>query len=137
MAAWRRASATPSTSSCVYDETGQLLNASFMDYLLPTAIDVPRIEVGHEETPSPLNPIGVKGAGEAGAIPVGALFAQALEDALSEPGLEIKDIPSVPAGCGSWWNLVAAQSDARNSHFDSKRTGGRNPRQAHILHRGA
>ncbi|MEK6588594.1 MAG: xanthine dehydrogenase family protein molybdopterin-binding subunit, partial [Chloroflexota bacterium] len=66
----------------VYDENGQLLTGSFMDYLLPTALDVPRIEVGHEETPSPLNPLGTKGAGEAGAIPVGALFAQALEDAL-------------------------------------------------------
>ena len=71
----------------VYDESGQLLNASFMDYLLPTAADVPHVDVGHEETPSPLNPMGVKGAGEAGAIPVGPLFAQALEDALgTRPG---------------------------------------------------
>ena len=52
-----------------------------------------RIVVGHEETPSPLNPLGVKGAGEAGAIPVGALFAQALEDALAGSGLEITEIP--------------------------------------------
>ncbi|MCH7680649.1 xanthine dehydrogenase family protein molybdopterin-binding subunit, partial [candidate division KSB1 bacterium] len=68
----------------VYDESGQLTNASFMDYLLPTANDVPNIETDHIETPSPLNPLGVKGAGEAGAIPVGPLFAQAIEDALSE-----------------------------------------------------
>ncbi len=79
----------------VYDEQAQLLNASFMDYLLPTSTDVPRIESGHLETPSPLNPLGVKGAGEAGAIPVGALFAQAVEDALSG-GLEIREIPLSP-----------------------------------------
>ena len=64
----------------VYDENGQLLTASFMDYLLPTALDVPDIEVGHVETPSPLNPLGIKGVGEAGAIPVGALYAQAIEE---------------------------------------------------------
>jgi len=81
----------------VYDENGQLLNASFMDFLLPTALDVPRVEVGHEETVSPLNALGTKGAGEAGAIPVGALFAQAVEDALAVPGLEILEIPLKPS----------------------------------------
>src|SRR4029079_16259980 len=80
----------------VSDDHGQLLNASFMDFLLPTALDVPRVEVGHEETPSPLNELGTKGAGEAGAIPVGALFAQAVEDALAIPGLEILEIPLKP-----------------------------------------
>jgi len=79
-----------------FDESGQLLNASFMDYLLPTALDVPEIETDHIETPSPLNPLGVKGAGEAGSIPVGALFAQAVEDALSEFDLEICEIPLSP-----------------------------------------
>lgn len=81
----------------VYDENGQLLNASFMDFLLPTSLDVPRVEVGHQETVSPLNALGTKGAGEAGAIPVGALFAQALEDALALPGLEIREIPLKPS----------------------------------------
>ena len=89
----------------VYDETGQLQNASFMDYLLPTALDVPRIEVGHEETPSPLNPNGVKGAGEAGAIPVGPLFCQALEDAFQVRGLEILEIPLSPYRL---WELLSA-----------------------------
>jgi CO/xanthine dehydrogenase Mo-binding subunit len=87
----------------VYDGYGQLLNASFMDYLLPTTTDVPRIEVGHEETPSPLNPLGIKGAGEAGAIPVGPLFAQALEDALADTGVEILEIPLSP---NRLWELV-------------------------------
>ncbi len=80
----------------VFDENGQLLTGTFMDYLLPTSLDVPRIDVGHTVTPSPLNPMGVKGAGEAGAIPVGPLFAQALEDALAVPGLEILEIPLKP-----------------------------------------
>jgi|CXWL01.1.fsa_nt_gi carbon-monoxide dehydrogenase large subunit len=85
----------------VFDDTGQLMNASFMDFLLPTALDVPRMEVGHEETPSPLNELGTKGVGEAGAIPVGALFAQALENALAQlpggAGLEIREIPLKPS----------------------------------------
>ncbi|HEX3525963.1 MAG TPA: xanthine dehydrogenase family protein molybdopterin-binding subunit [Thermoanaerobaculia bacterium] len=87
----------------VYDDNGQLLNGSFMDFLLPTALDVPRIDVGHEETPSPLNALGTKGAGEAGAIPVGALFAQAVEDALAIPGFEIREIPLKPSRL---WELV-------------------------------
>jgi carbon-monoxide dehydrogenase large subunit len=77
----------------VYDEQGQLLNASFMDYLLPTAADVPPIETAHRETPSPFNPIGLKGVGEAGCIPTGAAFAQAVEDALQ---VEILEIPLSP-----------------------------------------
>jgi carbon-monoxide dehydrogenase large subunit len=80
----------------VYDENAQLLNASLADYLIPTATEVPRIEVGHEQTPSPLNPLGTKGAGEAGAIPVPALFAQALENALPEYPMEILETPLSP-----------------------------------------
>jgi CO/xanthine dehydrogenase Mo-binding subunit len=83
----------------VWTEDGQLLNASLADYLLPTALDVPRMAVLHTETPSPLNPLGTKGAGEGGAIPVGALFAQAIEDALDLParGIEIAEIPLSPS----------------------------------------
>ncbi len=77
----------------VFDDEGRIRNANLRDFLLPTALEVPRMECGHEETPSPLNPIGVKGTGEAGAIPVGPLFAQALDDALSAYDLEIRDIP--------------------------------------------
>jgi len=65
-----------------YDESGQLLNASFMDFLMPYVTEVPeRIEIDHLETPSPLNPLGIKGAGEAGVIPGSAAFAAAIEDA--------------------------------------------------------
>lgn len=85
-----------------FDAEGQLLNATLADYLLPTALEVPRIELGHTVTPSPLNPLGIKGVGEAGAIPVGALFAQALEDALELParGSELNEIPLSP--CRLW-----------------------------------
>ncbi len=79
-----------------FDENGALLNASLMDYLLPTASDVPNIVSDHIETPSPLNPLGVKGAGEAGAIPVGALFAQAMDNAFRNIDLEVREIPLSP-----------------------------------------
>ena len=89
----------------IYDENGQLVNGSFIDYLLPTALDVPSVTVAHQVTPSPLNPLGVKGAGEAGAIPVGALFAQAVENALAGSGLEVLEIPLSP---NRLWELVGA-----------------------------
>ncbi|MDR7522715.1 MAG: aerobic carbon-monoxide dehydrogenase large subunit [Armatimonadota bacterium] len=74
----------------VYDAEGQLLTQTFMDYLLPTIAEVPPVEIGHLETPSPLNPLGIKGAGEAGVIPVAALFASAIDDAL---GTRITEMP--------------------------------------------
>ncbi len=80
----------------VYNDEGQIINASFMDYLLPTAAEVPPIAVDHVETPSPLNPLGVKGAGEAGVIPVPALFASAIDDALSAYGVRIREMPLHP-----------------------------------------
>jgi 2-furoyl-CoA dehydrogenase large subunit len=80
----------------VWDASGQLQNASLMDYLLPTAAEVPPIEVAHRETASPLNPIGLKGVGEAGCIPTGAAFAQAIEDALADYKIEITEIPLSP-----------------------------------------
>ena len=76
-----------------YDEEGQLRNASFMEYLVPYATEVPEIEIDHIETPSPLNPLGVKGAGEAGVIPVGAVIGSAIEEAL---GVPITEMPLSP-----------------------------------------
>jgi CO/xanthine dehydrogenase Mo-binding subunit len=80
----------------VYDRDGQPLSTTFMDFLIPTAMEVPPIETEHIETPSPLNPLGIKGAGEAGVIPVAALMAQALEDALSPWGVHITEMPLNP-----------------------------------------
>ena len=79
----------------VYDEHGQLVNASFMDFLMPYATEVPdTIEIDHLVTPSPLNPLGIKGAGEAGVIPSAALFASAIEDA---EGFPITSMPISPS----------------------------------------
>jgi carbon-monoxide dehydrogenase large subunit len=88
----------------IFDDNGQLLNGTFMDYLLPTALDVPNVIAGHTVTPSPLNPLGIKGAGEAGAIPVGPLFVQAVEDAL-ENKVEILECPLSP---NRLWELLNA-----------------------------
>jgi carbon-monoxide dehydrogenase large subunit len=78
-----------------YDEHGQLQNASFMDFLMPYATEVPsQIEIDHLETPSPLNPLGIKGAGEAGVIPSAAVFAAAIEDA---EGFPITRMPISPS----------------------------------------
>jgi carbon-monoxide dehydrogenase large subunit len=74
----------------VYDPDGQVLTQTFMDYLLPTAWEVPPVEIAHIETPSPLNPLGIKGAGEAGVIPVPAAIASAIDDAL---GTRITQMP--------------------------------------------
>jgi aerobic carbon-monoxide dehydrogenase large subunit len=83
-----------------YDESGQLVNASFMDFLMPYATEVPaRIDIDHLETPSPLNPLGIKGAGEAGVIPSAAVFAAAIEDAEApyHEGLRITAMPISPS----------------------------------------
>jgi carbon-monoxide dehydrogenase large subunit len=78
-----------------YDDQGQLQNASFMDFLMPYASEVPAsIEIDHQETPSPLNPLGIKGAGEAGVIPGSAVFAAAIEDA---EGFPITSMPISPS----------------------------------------
>jgi aerobic carbon-monoxide dehydrogenase large subunit len=78
----------------VYDDAGQLLNASFMDFLMPYATEVPVVETDHQETPSPLNPLGIKGAGEAGVIPTSAAIAAAVEDA---EGIPIRRMPISPS----------------------------------------
>lgn len=80
-----------------YDDNGQLLNASFIDYLIPTAVEIPHLEIAHLETPSPLNPLGIKGVGEAGTIPVSALLASALDDALRPLGVRVTQMPLGPS----------------------------------------
>ncbi|HEV2300379.1 MAG TPA: molybdopterin cofactor-binding domain-containing protein, partial [Stellaceae bacterium] len=80
----------------VYDDEAQPLSATFADYLLPTASDMPPVEVHHMETPSPLNPLGVKGAGEAGTNPAIAAIAGAVEDALRPFGVFVTETPISP-----------------------------------------
>jgi len=79
-----------------FDTAGQPLTQTFMEFHIPTAKEVPAIEVVHLETLSPLNPLGVKGVGEAGAIPVPALVAEAIEDALAPFGVRVTEMPLTP-----------------------------------------
>jgi CO/xanthine dehydrogenase Mo-binding subunit len=88
----------------VYDEAGQLLNASFMDFLMPYASEIPEIETGHLQTPSPLNPLGIKGAGEAGVIPAAAVLAAAIEDAENAAGAGIR-MERMPISPSELWAL--------------------------------
>ena len=81
----------------VYDETGQLLTGSLMDYAVPKADDLPLIETVHLEFPSPRNPLGAKGLGEGGAISPPAAIANAIEDALAPFGVRITETPVTAA----------------------------------------
>jgi len=79
-----------------FDAAGQALTQTFMQFHIPTATEVPPLDVVHLETLSPLNPLGVKGVGEAGAIPVPALVAEAVEDALAPFGVRVHEMPLSP-----------------------------------------
>jgi 2-furoyl-CoA dehydrogenase large subunit len=87
----------------VYDENGQILTTTFMDYLKPTASDVPVIETDRLETPSPFTVLGTKGVGEGGAIPAPACIANAVEDALRPLGVRINSLPISPTRL---WELL-------------------------------
>jgi 2-furoyl-CoA dehydrogenase large subunit len=89
----------------VYDENGQLLTASFMDYLKPTAADVPMIDGDRLETPSPFTPLGTKGIGEGGAVIAPAAIASAVEDALAPLGVHIGALPITPSRL---WETVSS-----------------------------
>ncbi len=80
-----------------YDEEGQLRNASLMDFLMPYATEVPSVVLHHRETPSPYNKLGIKGVGEAGAIPAPAVFASAVQDALRGTGARVTEVPLSPS----------------------------------------
>jgi carbon-monoxide dehydrogenase large subunit len=81
----------------IYGEDGQPQTGTYADYLLPTADVVPRIEVHHMESPTPLNPLGIKGAGESGTIAASAAVTSAVEDALRDFGVTITELPVTPA----------------------------------------
>lgn len=79
-----------------YDENAQPVTTTFADYLLPMATDVPTCAIAHVETPTPLNPLGVKGAGEGGTIPAAAAIISAIEDALSPFKVHVSETPLTP-----------------------------------------
>ena len=79
-----------------YDENGQPQTTNLGEYLMPTAPEVPRIEIHHMESPTPLNPLGAKGAGEGGTIPAAAAIASAVDDALTPFGVRMTQLPMTP-----------------------------------------
>jgi carbon-monoxide dehydrogenase large subunit len=94
----------------VYDEDGQLLTGSLADYLMPTASDFPSIRaVALESKPTPHNPLGAKGAGEGGIIPVGGVVANAVAAALASLGVEPRELPLSPPRL---WQLIQAAKSA-------------------------
>jgi carbon-monoxide dehydrogenase large subunit len=79
-----------------YDDGAQPVTTTFADYLLPTATEVPMVDTRYKQTRSPLNPLGVKGVGEAGTIPAAAVLMSAIEDALSPFNVRIGQMPLPP-----------------------------------------
>jgi carbon-monoxide dehydrogenase large subunit len=79
-----------------YDEQAQPVTTTFADYLLPSASEIPPIEIKPLDFPSPLNPLGVKGVGEVGVVPAGAAIISAVENALEPFGIQIEEIPLRP-----------------------------------------
>jgi carbon-monoxide dehydrogenase large subunit len=95
----------------VYDANGQLLTGTLADYLIPIATDFPNIRVVlTEDHPSPINPLGAKGAGEGGTIPVGGVIANAVASALSSLRVEPRELPLSPSRV---WHIIAAAGQGR------------------------
>jgi carbon-monoxide dehydrogenase large subunit len=80
----------------IFDDSGQPLNPNLVEYIIPTLAEIPEIRISHYETISPGNPLGIKGVGEAGTIPVPAAIANAICDALASKGIEILRVPATP-----------------------------------------
>ena len=80
----------------VYDDDGNLLTQSYMDYLIPTAMEAPEFVIGHVETPSPWTPHGIKGGGEGGRMMAPAAVAGAIDDALAPFGVRTRELPATP-----------------------------------------
>jgi len=107
----------------VYDESGQLITASFVDYQIPRATDMPSPEVYHVETPSELNPLGVRGIGEAGTIGPPAALAGAIEDAIGRRGVVIDRCPMTPS-----YIAGLIDPDVADERTGLRAVGGREPR---------
>ena len=99
----------------VYDQNGQPLTGTLMDYTLPNAEQVPGFVIDVVETPSPLNPLGAKGIGEAGSIGAPPTIVNAVLDALAPLGVETIDMPLRPEKV---WTLVQAAQEGRLKRVD-------------------
>jgi CO/xanthine dehydrogenase Mo-binding subunit len=94
--------ATALLEEVVYDDQGQPLSTSFMDFLMPTAMEVPELEIGHEETPSPITEYGIKGGGEAGRMMAPGALSAAIDDALVEYDVHVSELPATPERITRW-----------------------------------
>jgi carbon-monoxide dehydrogenase large subunit len=97
----------------VYDEEGQPLTSTFMDYLLPTAMEIPHIDQDHQESPTDRNPLGIRGVGEGGTISPPAAIANALLDAFRSTGIAQLHIPLTPERV---WAAIRASADVADGH---------------------
>jgi len=87
------------------------LTTNLAEYLLPTATEIPRIDIVHLSSPTPLNPLGIKGVGEAGVIPMSACIVSAVEDALRPFGIRLSGSPIFPSGV-----LAAIRGSTSSTH---------------------
>jgi carbon-monoxide dehydrogenase large subunit len=106
----------------VYDDDGQLVTGTFVDYALPTAAELPSFETDRTETPSPTNSLGVKGVGEAGTIAGSAAVANAVYDALRPLGVAYMDMPFTPMRV--WQAIQAARGGGDGGKSASVEGGG-------------
>jgi 2-furoyl-CoA dehydrogenase large subunit len=93
-----------------YDQNGTLATASFMDYLMPTASEIPRVELHMMETPSPVHPLGAKGTAEGAYMTAPAAIASAVEDALAPFAVRIREVPITPVLLHDLVNVRSAAS---------------------------
>ena len=81
----------------IWDDQAQPQSTNLAEYLIPGSVEVPNVQIEHIVEPSSQNPLGVKGVGESGLVPVPAVLSSAIEDALSETDLQLSEIPVSPA----------------------------------------
>jgi CO/xanthine dehydrogenase Mo-binding subunit len=94
--------ATALAEELSFDGQGVPLPTTFWDYLMPTALDVPEVNVGHEETPSPLTAHGIKGGGEAGRLMAPGALSAAIDDALRDFGVRVTELPATGERIVGW-----------------------------------
>lgn len=94
--------ATALLEEVVYDDQGQPLSTAFTDFLMPSAMEVPELAIGHEETPSPITEYGIKGGGEAGRMMAPGAVSAAIDDALVEYGVRVTELPATPERITRW-----------------------------------
>ena len=103
-----------------YDQTGQPVTTTFADYLLPGASEIPAVESFYTSSPSPLNPLGVKGAGEAGVIPAAAAVISAIENALEPFRVKISEAPLIPHRLLA---MIAGTANSKSIRFTDQKGG--------------